>query len=114
MTTATSAVTGSVATDTSATSSGDRTKDALGRDAFLQLLTTQLAHQDPMQPQADTEFIAQLAQFSSLEQLQGMRGTLDSIAAMLSLPVSTAATTGTTSTTGTTASDAQTSAGQTS
>ena len=71
---------------TSDTAAGDRTKEALGRDAFLQLLTTQLAHQDPMQPQADTEFIAQLAQFSSLEQLQQMRTTLDSIAAMLTLP----------------------------
>ena len=64
----------------------DRSKDALGRDAFLQLLTTQLAHQDPMKPQADTEFIAQLAQFSSLEQLQQMRGTLDTIAAAFALP----------------------------
>ena len=64
----------------------DRSKDALGRDAFLQLLTTQLAHQDPMQPQADTAFIAQLAQFSSLEQLQQMRGTLDTIAAAFALP----------------------------
>jgi flagellar basal-body rod modification protein FlgD len=55
--------------------------DSLGRDAFLQLLTTQLAHQDPLQPQADGEFIAQLAQFSSLEQLTGMRTTLEQIAA---------------------------------
>jgi flagellar basal-body rod modification protein FlgD len=60
--------------------------DTLGRDAFLQLLTTQLAHQDPLQPQTDTEFIAQLAQFSSLEQLTQMRGTLDVIAAALVLP----------------------------
>jgi flagellar basal-body rod modification protein FlgD len=75
------------AVDTTTTTSGDRTKD-LGRDAFLQLLTTQLSHQDPMKPQADTEFIAQLAQFSSLEQLQGMRSTLDSIAAALKLPSS--------------------------
>ena len=63
----------------------NRATDALGRDAFLQLLTTQLAHQDPMQPQGDTEFIAQLAQFSSLEQLTQMRGTLDVIAASLVL-----------------------------
>ena len=70
----------------------DRTKEALGRDAFLQLLTTQLAHQDPMQPQADTEFIAQLAQFSSLEQLQQMRSTLDTIAAALQLPTATTTT----------------------
>jgi flagellar basal-body rod modification protein FlgD len=79
----TPSATGTTAPDTSAV---DLTKDALGRDAFLQLLTTQLAHQDPMKPQADTEFIAQLAQFSSLEQLQGMRGTLDNIAAAFGLP----------------------------
>jgi flagellar basal-body rod modification protein FlgD len=60
--------------------------DQLGRDAFLQLLTTQLAHQDPLEPQADGEFIAQLAQFSSLEQLTEMRTTLDLIAASLVLP----------------------------
>jgi flagellar basal-body rod modification protein FlgD len=77
---------GTTAMDTTSTSTGDRTKDALGRDAFLQLLTTQLAHQDPMQPQADTEFIAQLAQVSSLEQLQQMHSTLDTIAATLTLP----------------------------
>jgi flagellar basal-body rod modification protein FlgD len=83
--------TSTTGTGTQETGTGtvDRTKDALGRDAFLQLLTTQLAHQDPMQPQADTEFIAQLAQFSSLEQLQQMRSTLDSIAAALQLPIST-------------------------
>jgi flagellar basal-body rod modification protein FlgD len=57
--------------------------EALGRDAFLRLLTTQLAHQDPLKPQSDTEFIAQLAQFSSLEQLTDMRATLDVIAAAL-------------------------------
>jgi len=39
-----------------------------------------------LQPQGDTEFIAQLAQFSSLEQLTQMRGTLDVIAAALILP----------------------------
>ena len=85
MTNSTSGINGNTPAATG-TQTTDRTKDALGGDAFLQLLTTQLAHQDPMKPQADTEFIAQLAQFSSLEQLQQMRGTLDSIAAMLALP----------------------------
>lgn len=67
-------------------SSSTKRNDGLGRDAFLQLLTTQLAHQDPLEPQADGEFIAQLAQFSSLEQLTEMRTTLDLIAAALIVP----------------------------
>lgn len=71
--------------------------DQLGRDAFLQLLTTQLAHQDPLQPQADSEFIAQLAQFSTLEQLTEMRATLDLIAgAITTLPSAGTSTTSTT------------------
>ena len=55
--------------------------DALGRNAFLNLLITQLQHQDPTQPQADCEFLAQLAQFSTLEQLEQMNQKLDTIAA---------------------------------
>ena len=58
----------------------------LGREAFLQLLVTQLQHQDPTQPMADGEFIAQLAQFSSLEQLTHMGQTLDDISTALGAP----------------------------
>ena len=59
---------------------------ALGRDAFLNLLVTQLRHQDPMQPQADGEFIAQLAQFSSLEQLTQIQKTLEAMSKALGTP----------------------------
>lgn len=65
------------ATDSTA---GTKKTDALGRDAFLNLLVTQLQHQDPTAPQADGEFLAQLAQFSSLEQLQQVNTTLGQIA----------------------------------
>jgi flagellar basal-body rod modification protein FlgD len=62
--------TGAQTAGSSAAPSGEGT---LGRDAFLSLLVAQMQHQNPLQPQADGEFLAQLAQFSSLEQLQGMR-----------------------------------------
>jgi len=72
------------AADTSAdqsTTIGNASTDALGRDAFLKLLVTQLQHQTPLEPQPDGEFLAQLAQFSSLEQLQSMRANLDTLVA---------------------------------
>jgi flagellar basal-body rod modification protein FlgD len=56
----------------------------MGRDAFMNLLLTQLQHQDPTQPQADGDFLAQLAQFSSLEQLQQANSKLDTIAKFFS------------------------------
>jgi flagellar basal-body rod modification protein FlgD len=57
--------------------------DPMGRNAFLNLLVTQLQHQDPTQPQADGEFLAQLAQFSTLEQLQQMNQKLDALTGLL-------------------------------
>jgi flagellar basal-body rod modification protein FlgD len=58
----------------------------LDRNAFLQLLVTQMSHQNPLSPQADREFIAQLAQFSSLEQLTNLNSTLSSVATALGVP----------------------------
>ena len=74
-------------TTTSSTNPLSKAGKSLGQDAFLQLLTTQLAHQDPTKPQADGEFIAQLAQFSSLEQLTQMQVTLQKIGTALGVPV---------------------------
>lgn len=56
---------------------------ALGRSAFLNLLVTQLQHQDPTQPQADGEFLAQLAQFSQLEQLQQLNDKIDALTELI-------------------------------
>lgn len=39
----------------------------LGQNDFLRLLVTRLSAQDPLNPQGDQEFIAQMAQFSALE-----------------------------------------------
>lgn len=48
----------------------------LGQDSFLKLLVAQMQHQDPLNPQGNEEFIAQLAQFTSLEQLMGVNTAL--------------------------------------
>lgn len=37
---------------------------------FLQLLTSQITNQDPLEPMKDTEFISQMANIASLEQMQ--------------------------------------------
>ncbi len=48
----------------------------LGQNDFLKLLVTQMTSQDPMNPQKDTEFIAQMAQFSALEQSKTMQADI--------------------------------------
>jgi flagellar basal-body rod modification protein FlgD len=44
----------------------------LGKDEFLKILITQLTNQDPTEPMADREFVAQMAQFSTLEQMTNL------------------------------------------
>ena len=51
-------------------------KSQLGKNDFLSLLAAQMQYQDPMSPQSDTAFVAQLAQFSSLEQMQSLNSTM--------------------------------------
>lgn len=55
----------------------------LGQDAFLQLLVTQLSNQDPLSPQENGDFIAQLAQFSSVEGIQSLNTSVDDMATSL-------------------------------
>lgn len=57
-------VTAAPATSGSSTSSNK----ALGQDAFLQLLVSELKNQDPTQAQDPNAMISQMAQFSALEQ----------------------------------------------
>lgn len=54
-------------------------KQEMGKDAFLKLLVTELKHQDPSQPMADREFIAQVTQFSTLEQMTNMNKEIASL-----------------------------------
>lgn len=45
----------------------------LNQQDFLRLIVAQLTTQDPLNPQKDTEFIAQMAQFTTLEQSKTMQ-----------------------------------------
>jgi len=54
-------------TSAAAADSSSSITSQLGATAFLQLLTTQLSNQDPLQPMDDTQSVAQLAQFSALQ-----------------------------------------------
>jgi flagellar basal-body rod modification protein FlgD len=58
------------------------TNAALGKDSFMRLLVTQLKNQDPMQPAANEEMLAQLAQFSSLEEMQELNDNIVGLAVL--------------------------------
>lgn len=45
-----------------------KVKKTVDQTDFLKILATQLANQNPLEPQKDTESIAQMATFSSIEQ----------------------------------------------
>lgn len=55
----------------------------LGRNQFLQLFTTQLQHQDPLEPVGQQEFLQQLAQFSTVEGIEQMNSQFKGLGTQL-------------------------------
>ncbi|MBT8766457.1 flagellar hook assembly protein FlgD [Metapseudomonas boanensis] len=51
----------------------------LGKNEFLELLVAQLNNQDPLSPQENGEFIAQLAQFSQVEGIEKLNSSMGSL-----------------------------------
>jgi len=49
----------------------------LDRDAFMNLLITEMKNQDPLDPVSNKDMMAQLASFSSLEQMEKMNSSMD-------------------------------------
>jgi flagellar basal-body rod modification protein FlgD len=66
----------------SASSLAPEQSQSLGKDAFMQLLVSQMRNQDPMSPTSNEDFIAQLAQFSSLEQMEELNGNILGLAVL--------------------------------
>src|SRR5436309_8988799 len=63
-----------ISTDSSYAPGSTRTPvRTLNQEDFLKLVMAQLTNQDPLNPQKDTEFIAQMTQFSALEQSKSMQ-----------------------------------------
>lgn len=62
--------------DSSANQVATKGSEDLDKDAFMQLLVTQLKNQDPLEPKGGEELSAQLASFSSLEQMEQMNENL--------------------------------------
>ncbi|MDX1800782.1 MAG: flagellar hook assembly protein FlgD [Marinobacter sp.] len=55
-------------------------KSDLGKNDFMELMIAQLKNQNPLEPQDNGDFIAQLAQFSSLEGIQKLSSSVDDVA----------------------------------
>jgi len=72
-----SALSGMPQVDTNWATTTREPQSDLDRNAFLNLLITQLRHQDPMNPMEDRDFIAQMAQFSTLEQMVSLNTTFE-------------------------------------
>jgi flagellar basal-body rod modification protein FlgD len=55
------------------------TNKELGKNEFLNLLVAQLNNQNPLEPQSNGEFIAQLAQFSQVEGIEKLNTSMGSL-----------------------------------
>jgi flagellar basal-body rod modification protein FlgD len=56
----------------------NKNTNELGQAAFLELMITQMNNQNPLSPQDNSEFVAQLAQFSSVEGLERLNTSFNS------------------------------------
>ena len=63
--------------------SGTAPKKSLGQEDFLRLMIAQVQHQDPMDPQTNGDFMAQLAQFSTSDGINNMQRSIEQLSASL-------------------------------
>lgn len=66
---------------TTTTETASASTNKLGKDAFLQILISQLKYQDPMSPMDATEMLTQLSQLTQVELLSNLTTSVDSMTA---------------------------------
>jgi flagellar basal-body rod modification protein FlgD len=64
-----------------ASTAASSSSNGLSETQFLQLLTEQLENQDPLQPEDDTQFLAQMAQFTSLQETDTLNQQVERLTA---------------------------------
>lgn len=74
---------GSITSNGSASATSDSNALIGNYETFLTILTTQLQHQDPMQPMDATQFTEQLVQYSTVEQQIKTNDQLENLAVMM-------------------------------
>lgn len=79
----TNSVNGSNAASNLGLNQAEGPKKSLGQQDFLRLMVAQVQNQDPMQPQANGEFLSQLAQFSTNDGITKMQESLQQLASSL-------------------------------
>ena len=70
--------------DTSASATSESTSktkngNTLGQQDFLELLVAEMQYQDPLEPQSNTDYIAQLATFTQVQDIEEMQGTVENM-----------------------------------
>ena len=52
---------------------------SLGQQDFLELLVAEMQYQDPLEPQSNTDYIAQLATFTQVQDIEEMQGIMQNM-----------------------------------
>ncbi len=61
----------------------NQNSNELGQDDFLELMLTQLKHQDPLNPAESSEFIAQMAQFATVTGITDLNNSFATLSGSL-------------------------------
>lgn len=61
----------------------EQERTELGQEQFMELMTTQLSNQDPLEPMDNGEFMGQIAQFGTVDGINNLLGSFNELATNL-------------------------------